>query len=854
MIREVDWITFKWRTKMEDTVMMKDRYGPDLFLTDLQLQTELLRCEYCEEKPCQAACPCDCSPFDFIMAAREGFPSDIRRSAGEIMRNNPLGGVCGLVCPDHHCMAACSRKLFDGAIDIPRVQATLVEKAKQLGGIPTFSKPESNGLKIAVVGGGPAGLAAAGSLAQMGYAVDIFDARDQLGGMMALIPDHRLDKNVVKTDIDFVLGLGEITPKLESKVDDPKELLSQGYAAVCVASGMWKPFSLGIENEELAIQMVDLLADPQAYTFEGRVAVIGGGATAVDCAITAKVRGAKHVELFMLEKLSEMPLTTKERQELLDYDIEVNGRIRVSKIKADGGRVAGMETIRVQLPESKPFLPANVLNVLGSENVRDDIDFVIMAIGMTPTLTVDQAEGLFYAGDLATGPMSVVEAAASGKNAAVEIDAHLKDQPKPVIEVPTKSTYSLPGFDRMPVSLETDFFGRKIRSPFLLSAAPPTDGLKQMTMAYEAGWAGGIMKTAFDNIPIHIPSEYMFTFGPYTYANCDNVSGHNLDRVCREVEELVKVWPDRLTLASTGGPVSGDDDADAAGWQSNTRKLEAAGAMGIEYSLSCPQGGDGTEGDIVSQNAALTAKIIDWIMAVGSPEIPKLFKLTAAVTSIVPILRAIRDVLDRYPDAKAGVTLANTFPTLALRASNGNRVWEEGIVVGMSGEGVAPISYLTLANAVPQGVAISGNGGPMDYKAAMNFLALGVKTVQFCTIAMKHGYGIIKELESGTAYLMQERGIKSIDELIGIAQPDAITDFMDLTPVKKISVFDHDLCVSCGNCVRCPYLAIELDSQGLPHSDPAKCVGCSICALKCFVGAIHMRARTPEELEMLVEH
>jgi dihydropyrimidine dehydrogenase (NAD+) subunit PreA len=269
--------------------------------------------------------------------------------------------------------------------------------------------------------------------------------------------------------------------------------------------------------------------------------------------------------------------------------------------------------------------------------------------------------------------------------------------------------------------------------------------------------------------------------------------------------------------------------------------------------LSCPQGGDGTEGDIVSQNAALTAKIIDWIMAVGSPEIPKLFKLTAAVTSIVPILRAIRDVLDRYPDAKAGVTLANTFPTLALRASSGDRVWEEGIVVGMSGEGVAPISYLTLANAVPQGVAISGNGGPMDYKAAMNFLALGVKTVQFCTIAMKHGYGIIKELESGTAYLMQERGIKSIDDLIGIAQPDAITDFMELTPVKKVSEFNQDLCVSCGNCVRCPYLAIELDGDGYPSSDPAKCVGCSICALKCFVGAIHMRARTPEELEMLVE-
>ncbi len=198
--------------------------------------------------------------------------------------------------------------------------------------------------------------------------------------------------------------------------------------------------------------------------------------------------------------------------------------------------------------------------------------------------------------------------------------------------------------------------------------------------------------------------------------------------------------------------------------------------------------------------------------------------------------------------------MANTFPTLAFRASADGRRWEEGVVVGMSGEGVTPISYLTLAKAVPEQIAISGNGGPMDYKAAMDFLALGVETVQFCTIVMKHGYGIIHELESGTAFLMQERGIRSMRELIGLTQPHPITDFMALTPVKKISEFDHDLCVSCGNCTRCPYQAITLDDQWLPHSDPAKCVGCSICAKKCFVGAIRMRERTPHELEVLVEH
>ncbi len=91
-----------------------------------------------------------------------------------------------------------------------------------------------------------------------------------------------------------------------------------------------------MENEGLAIKMVDLLSNKEAFQFDGRVAIIGGGATAVDCAITAKERGATHVELFMLEKLSEMPLTAAERQELVDHDIEVNGRVRISKIRTDG--------------------------------------------------------------------------------------------------------------------------------------------------------------------------------------------------------------------------------------------------------------------------------------------------------------------------------------------------------------------------------------------------------------------------------------------------------------------------------------------------------------------------------------
>jgi dihydropyrimidine dehydrogenase (NAD+) subunit PreT len=823
------------------------------FMTNAQLHTELLRCEYCEEKPCREACPVHCSPADFIMAARVGNPSDIRRSAGEIMHANPLGGVCGMVCPDTLCMAACTRKKFDGAINIPLVQATIIERAKGLGGIPGFTTPMLNGKKVAVIGGGPAGLGVSAALAQMGYSVDIFESRNRLGGMVGLIPHHRLDRKVLESDIAFLLSMGNIKAKMGIKIEDPAKLLRGGYDAVCVAAGLWKPIELGIPNEEMATRMVDLLAKPYAHKFDGRVAVIGGGATALDCAVTARELGAEHVEFFMLEKYSEMPLTAKERKEIVEYDLEVNGRIRISKMIKEGKRLAGLETVKVELPPGKTFSPANVIDVAGSEAIRTGFSAVIVAIGMRAALPRQTEPGLFYAGDFLTGPKTVVQGVASGKNAALEIDAYLRGAEQPRIDKVTKSYFVMPGYNPQPVPLVTEFFGCSIRSPFLISASPSTDGLEQMTRAYRAGWAGGVMKTAFDNVPIHIPGEYMFTYGPYTYANADNVSGHPLDRVCREVEQLVKDWPDRLTIASTGGPVTGNDESDSVGWQSNTKKLEVAGVMGIEYSLSCPQGGDGTEGAIVSQNAALTAKIIDWIMQVGDPDIPKLFKLTAAVTSIAPILRAIRKVLERYPTKKAGITLANSFPTLAFRPAVGHP-WEEGVIVGMSGEGVTPISYLTLAQAVPEGIEISGNGGPMNYKAAADFLALGVKTVQFCTIVMKEGYGIIHELESGVSFLMQQRGIKSMKELIGIAQPDPITDFMALTPVKKISEANPDYCVSCGNCARCPYLAISLDTNGKPHTDPALCIGCSICAKKCFVGAISMRERTSEELAVLREN
>jgi len=804
----------------------------EFLLTDGELYNETDKCLYCREKPCEQACPVNCSPRDFIMAFRSNYDCDFKTSAKIILGSNPLGGVCGAVCPDWLCMKACSKRLLDNPINIPAVQATIIEKAKEMKLMPEFNKQKPNGRRVAVIGSGPAGLGAASALAQLGYSVDIFEKEKLTGGALRLIPDERLDKKIVDSDINFIKNLGDIKIYTSKEIKEPEKLLSK-YDSVIVAAGVYSQIKLGIENEDYGVRGLEFLKNFKKYNLKGKnVAISGGGAVASDCATVSLRLGAASVEIFTRKNIGDIQLPQKELSDTIGRSVNINGRMKIKRILVKNKKIAGVSFVKLDIDGNE---------IENSEQLRNDIDFVILAIKNVGTIEKKNIKGLFYCGDLKNGASTVVESVASGKNTAVMVDSYLNNK-KIIIENDRKNRTVLKGRNMLPVNLKTDFFGYQMKSPFMISASPHSDGFEQVKTAYENGWPGVIMKTAFDNLPIHIPSEYMFLFDKFTYGNCDNVSAHPLDRVCGEVEKLVKLYPDRLTGASTGGPVTGDDDNDKSVWQSNTKKLDNAGAMIVEYSLSCPQGGDGTKGDIVSQDPELSAKIVEWVMEVSEPKIPKLFKLTGAVTSIYQVVYAIKKVLDKYPHKRAGITLANSFPALGLRKSE-KKLWDEGVVVGLSGSGVAPISYLTVAKAVKLGVPISANGGAMDWRMAANFLAMGAKNVQFCTLLMKYGYDIINHLEWGLSNMLAEKGFKSVSEFTGIMLPEIITPFDKLTAVKKIPTVKKELCIHCGNCTNCGYLAVKLDGDKIPVFDEKKCVGCSICVKKCPSAALYMKKR-----------
>ena len=426
--------------------------------TPIQATIEASRCLMCEDPPCNKGCPAGIDIRSFVRKIRF---NNLWGGVRVLREANAFSGACARVCPtDALCEEQCRSTVLTEPINIGDLQRFLTDFERDQGGRARSQVPVRD-RKVAVVGGGPAGLATAKELATSGYSVTVFEALPQLGGAMtSAIPSFKLPQDVVETEIDLIRETG-VEFKLNSPLSDDRtldDLFDQGYEAIFVAVGLQRPFSLGIEGEDLesVYSAVDLLAQvnglqPSKEVKVGRnVVVIGGGSVAMTIACSALRVGSERTTVVCLEAPDEMPAFAEDVELAWEEGVEFLTRARPLRFLNDGkGKVAGVEGVRIKWKEPGSFVPENALNVEDS-GFTLPCDTVIVAIGQGPDdnaikqfegletnvrgyLLVDEQTlmtsrpGVFAGGDILHNPISrtVVQAVAYGKQAARSIHEYL---------------------------------------------------------------------------------------------------------------------------------------------------------------------------------------------------------------------------------------------------------------------------------------------------------------------------------------------------------------------------------------------------------------------------------------------
>jgi NADPH-dependent glutamate synthase beta subunit-like oxidoreductase/flavodoxin/ferredoxin len=408
-----------------------------------------------EASPCMLACPIHMDIPGYLTLAAEG---RLKEAYQLIRRTNPLPAVCSRVCY-HPCEDACKRHYLDQPVAIASLRRFVTDQVDIEGlEVPPASQ---NGRRVAIIGSGPCGLAAAHDMALLGYEVTIFEALPELGGMMRVgIPEYRVSREVVQKDIEEILKMG-IEVKLNTRIGSDLTidgLRQQGYEAILLATGAHLPQPLNIEggNFDQVFQGVYLLRDkalgeiPDNFFDRKRVVVIGGGNVAIDAARTALRLGAEELQLACLEKREEMPAHPGEIQYAVEEGAILNCSWGPKRILGENHRITGVELIRC----TSVFDQEGRFNPSYDESTRMFLkaDAVIVAIGQVPdisflsqgdgvrltgggTIKADQftlktgGDRIFAGGDVVTGAASVIEAIAAGKRAARSIDNYLKGIP-----------------------------------------------------------------------------------------------------------------------------------------------------------------------------------------------------------------------------------------------------------------------------------------------------------------------------------------------------------------------------------------------------------------------------------------
>jgi len=398
--------------------------------------------------PCRAACPAGVNAQGYVQLIKKG---EFQKAWELVYESIPFPAACGRVCV-HPCQTACYRAKVDEPVNIMFLKRVATDAA--YADPATLSLPQTAPArpeKVAVVGAGPAGLAAAYKLALKGFPVTVFEALPVAGGMLRVgIPEYRLPKKWVDLEVDLLTRLG-VEIRLGQKMGRDFQLadLRRDYQAVFIALGAHKGISLGLPGEDLpqVMQGVDFLrrvALKEQAAVGQRVAVIGGGNTAMDCARTAVRLGAAKVFIVYRRTESEITALPEEIHEAKEEGIEFLMLAGPAAFQSDGGKLTALRYVKNQLGEPDASGRRSPVPIPGSEEDLP-VDTVLVAVGQQPdtacatdatlgrgrTIATDpltlatNIPGLFAGGDVATGPKTVIEACAAGSRAAESIDRYL---------------------------------------------------------------------------------------------------------------------------------------------------------------------------------------------------------------------------------------------------------------------------------------------------------------------------------------------------------------------------------------------------------------------------------------------